>query len=190
MMRMICLLTVALGIAAAACASGSKADDSAAPGDEEDVKAASCGPATTLTCKPGFTITTAGCAQSHVAGAAPEGRCVSVDFDKLVGTYANPQGKEDDLTFFGLTLNADGTFKDNGGCRPNPDGPSCFAITQATGTWSIDTSGPQLGAPQGAAEIILVDSFKQKTTLFYTIDGKTLNLSTTFGGKPSVFEKQ
>ena len=191
MKRMMGLLAFGLSVAAVACAGGSSNGADPASGDEQDVKSTTCGPALTLTCAPGFQITTVGCAQSHVAGAAPLGRCVSVDFDKIVGTFTNPTGKEDDLLFFTFQFDADGTYKATGGCRPNPNGgPSCFAITQASGTWSIQKSGPQLGAPGGASEIVLVDSFKQKTTLFYKLDGKKLLLSETFNGKQSEFEKQ
>jgi hypothetical protein len=192
MKRMISLLAFGLGVAAMACAGGSTSSGSdPASGDEQDVKSTTCGPATTLTCAQGFEITTVGCAQSHVAGAAPLGRCVSVDFDKIVGTFTNPDGKEDDLLFFTFAFASDGTYKATGGCRPNPNGgPSCSAITQASGTWSIQTSGPQLGDPAGAPQLVLVDSFKQKTTLFYKLDGKNLMLSETFNGKQSEFDKQ
>jgi hypothetical protein len=193
MKRMMSLLALGLGIAAVACAGGSSSSGGGsdpASGDEQDVKSTTCGPALTLTCAPGFEITQVGCAQSHVAGAAPLGRCVSVDLDKLVGTFTSPAGKEDDLLFFTFAFSSDGTYKATGGCRPNPDGPSCFAITQASGTWTIQKSGPQLGSPAGASEIVLVDSFQQKTTLFYKIDGKNLSLSETFNGKQSEFVKQ
>jgi hypothetical protein len=159
---------------------------------EDDSSTDGCGPITTLTCQAGFEPTTAGCKQPTAPAAAslPKGRCVSVDVKKFVGTFTNPEGTENDTRFFSYGFAADGTYKATGGCRPNPNGPSCFAITGATGTWSIDKSGPQLGAPGGLPELVLVDSFNQKDTFFYSFDGNKLSLKTTVNGKESIFVKQ
>jgi hypothetical protein len=182
-------LAVGLGIALTAACAGKSSEDPA-PGDEQDIKGATCGPLLTITCAQGFEPTEDGCAQSHVAGAQPQGRCVSVDVKKLVGTFTNPPNTPNTLPFFSYTFNADGTYKATGGCRPNPGGPSCFAITGATGTWSIEKSGPQLGAPAGANQLVTVDSFKQRDAFFYKLDGNKLELSTTLVGQMSEFDKQ
>jgi hypothetical protein len=186
-------LVLAAGMMLWACAGGASTDNSPASGDEQDLKSgSSCAPIVTLTCQPGFESTEQGCAQSHVAGAQPLGRCVSVDAAKLTGTFVNPQDAEDDLTFFSFTFNADGTYSATGGCRGTGASgvATCHAIIQASGNWSIDKSGPQLGAPGGLPELVLVDSFKQKQTLFYSIDGSKLTLKTTVNGKASLFVKQ
>jgi hypothetical protein len=184
-------VVLVLGLTALACAGGHSDPSAGEAGDEQDVKSTSCAPITTLTCQPGFESTTQGCAQSHVAGAVPLGHCVSVDVKKLVGTFTNPQDAEDDLSFFAIAFSADGSYDATGGCRGNPSGgPSCGAIMKQTGTWSIQTSGPQLGAPLGAPELVLVDSFNQKQTLFYTLNGSKLTLKTTLVGNGSLFVKQ
>jgi hypothetical protein len=178
-----------LALSIAACAGKSTSDD-AAGADEQDIKAALCGPLLTITCAPGFEPSEQGCAQSHVAGAQPQGRCVSVDVKNLLGTFTNPPNTDNSLRFFSYSFSEDGSFKAIGGCRPNPNGPSCFAVTGASGTWLIQKSGPQLGAPGGVSQLVTVDTFNQKDVFFYKIDGNKLELSTTFGGKVSEFDKQ
>jgi hypothetical protein len=187
-----CVLAVGLGAGLFACG-GASAGNGGAPGDEQDIKAAQCAPITTLTCAAGFESTTQGCTQhsAPAAAAVPLGRCVSTDVSKLAGgTYTVPADAADDLRFFTISFDANGTYKATGGCRPNPNGPSCFAITELSGTWTIEKSGPQLGAPGGALELVLVDQFNQKDSFFYTLEGKTLGLRTSLVGKPTFFEKR
>jgi hypothetical protein len=43
--------------------------------------------------------------------------------------------------YYALTLHDDGTFHLQGGCRPNDDGPSCFAITVMDGNYHLTKSG-------------------------------------------------
>jgi hypothetical protein len=153
-----------------------------------------CGPATTLTCKAGFEITTEGCASSRVAGAPPQGRCVNVDAAKFEGTWLEDLNSPrlEGSNFYSYTFAADGTFTSRGGCRQDTPGIHCNAISAGSGKWTLDKSGPQLGAPGGASEITLVDSFDQKQTYFYTVTGKKLTLSATFGvgTTPSTWTKQ
>jgi hypothetical protein len=184
-------LSVLFGVTTMACAGGG-GGDAPSSGDEQDLKAASsCAPIVTLTCAQGFESTEQGCAQSHVAGAKPLGRCVSVDVAKLVGTFSNPESEHDDLAFFTITFGADGSYDAVGGCRATSShGAICGAILKQTGTWSIEKSGPELGAPLGAPEIVLVDSFKQKQVLFYTLAGTKLSLKTALVGDASQFVKE
>jgi len=176
---------------AVACGGSSSSDDgSAQPGDEQDIKGGACAPITTLTCAAGYESTTDGCASPRIAGSPPYGRCVSSAGKALIATWTSGPKDEDDLLYYSFTFDSDGTFHATGGCKPNPSGPSCFAITSASGTYSVTRSGPQLGSPAGADEIVLTDSFKQKTTYFFGVDGDKLKLSTVFDGKQSVFEKQ
>ena len=48
-------------------------------------------------------------------------------------------------------------------------------------------SGPQLGSPAGAPQLVLVDSFDQQSKYFFTLAGKKLSLATTYGGASSDF---
>ena len=187
----------ALSLSAIACsgADASPANDgSATPADEADIKSGTCGPATTLTCKSGYEITTEGCASSRVAGAPPQGRCVSVDASKFEGSWLEDLSSPalEGSNFYSYTFAADGTYTARGGCRQDTPGIHCNAISTSSGTWTLGKSGPELGAPGGASQITLVDSFKQKDTYFYTVAGKKLTLSATYGvgSKPSTFAKQ
>lgn len=186
----------ALSLTAVACggADASAPNDNAAPSDENDIKSGTCGPATTLTCAPGYEITTQGCASSRVAGAPPQGRCVNVDAAKIEGSWLEDLASAplEGSSFYSYTFAADGTYTSRGGCRQDTPGIHCNAISVGSGKWTLGKSGPQLGAPAGAAEITLVDSFNQKETYFYTVADKKLTLSATvgFGAKPSTFAKQ
>lgn len=129
---------------------------------------------------------------------APEDRSPSSDQsdDALRGTLASPvgswtneNGDPDSLVFYTIDLMQDGSFHATGGCRPNPNGPSCFALMYLHGTWSIDRSGPQLGAPGGAPELVLTDDFGQVSSYFYSVRSNKLTLRTTLIGQPSVFTK-
>ena len=42
--------------------------------------------------------------------------------------------------YYALTLHEDGTFHLQGGCKPNPNGPSCFAITTMDGNYRFTRS--------------------------------------------------
>ena len=106
----------------------------------------------------------------------------------LVGAYQS--SGTDELAFYSITLSADHKYIAFGGCKQTGPGPHCFAITEQSGTWSVGKSGPELGAPGGAKQLILDDSFGQKTRYFYSISGKTLSLSTTYEGQVSRFVKQ
>ncbi len=153
-----------------------------------------CGPATTLTCAPGYEITTVGCASSRVAGAPPQGRCVSVDVSALQGSWLEDLSSPalEGSNFYSYTFAEDGTYTARGGCRQDTPGIHCNAISTSSGTWTLGKSGPELGAPGGAPQITLVDSFNQKDTFFYTVASKKLTLSATYGvgSKPSTFTKQ
>ena len=107
---------------------------------------------------------------------------------KLAGTYEDTGS--DALIFYSSQFEQNHEFSATGGCRPNPSGPSCFAIMRMTGTWKFGKSGPELGDPAGAAQIQLTDSFGQKTNLFYTLSGNKLELSEIYDGKVSTFTKQ
>jgi hypothetical protein len=106
-----------------------------------------------------------------------------------VGSWSNQDGDPDTLLFYAFQFKSDGTYSAMGGCRPGPTGPHCFAIVHGEGTWVTQKSGPQLGAPGGAAQLVLTDQFNQTNTYFYSIDGDQLSLSTIFRGEASVFTK-
>jgi hypothetical protein len=128
---------------------------------------------------------------------APQNASSSAQADELrggrlpspAGSWQNQDGDPDSLLFYAFQFSSDGTYNARGGCRPGPTGPHCFAIVAAHGTWSTHKSGPQLGAPGGAAELVLTDQFGQVTTYFYSIDQDTLSLSTVFRGDASIFTK-
>ena len=101
----------------------------------------------------------------------------------FVGTW-NAESKST-LPFYAYTFESNGTYSARGGCKPNPKGPSCFAITSSSGSWKVQKSGPQLGDPAGAEELALKDSFNQTDTYFYTMTNDVLSLSTTYRGKAS-----
>jgi hypothetical protein len=104
----------------------------------------------------------------------------------FVGTWEAE--KDSTLLFYSYSFKSDGTYTAQGGCKPNPSGPSCFAITRASGTWKTQKSGPQLGDPAGAQELVLKDSFDQVDTYFYTMTNDVLSLSETYRGKVSKFD--
>ena len=186
------LVAIFLGAGAFACG-GSSSSSNATTGGEQDITGddgGACAPIDTLTCAPGDETTEDGCASPRIAGGPTYGRCVPSAGKNVIGTWTNAPGDEDDLLFYTITFDADGTYDATGGCRPNPNGPSCFAITHATGTWTVVKSGPQLGAPGGADELELVDSFGQKSDYFFSVEANQLLLSTVYAGKQSVFTQQ
>jgi hypothetical protein len=109
---------------------------------------------------------------------------------KIVGTWKEDANGAN--LFYSYTFNANGTYDATGGCRQDLalGEAHCFAITHASGKWAIAKCGPQLGAPGGVPELVLTDSLDQKDTYFYSIDSKTLSLSTVFRGQSSTFQKQ
>jgi hypothetical protein len=113
-----------------------------------------------------------------------------IDKDSLVGQYSEKSGSV--TRFWGLTLNDDGTFDANGGCRPpGPTGAQCFALWHEHGTWTLQKSGPQLGAPGGAEQIVLTgDLGGDPDTYFISVGGDSIELSQTFRGKAAVFARQ
>lgn len=98
-------------------------------------------------------------------------------------------GKTDDTRFNSLTMKADHTFTATGGCRQDTTGPHCFAITSITGKWKTAKSGPQLGSPGGAAQLVFTDSLDQVDTFFYSLTNDQLSLSQTFRGTASHFDR-
>ena len=107
----------------------------------------------------------------------------------LAGTYENPTTENNDLPFYSITFGADHTYTATGGCRQDGPGAHCFAISRFTGTWAGHKSGPQLGAPGGAQQIVMTDSFNQKNSYFYSLVSGKLSLTETYRGTASVFEK-
>jgi hypothetical protein len=96
------------------------------------------------------------------------------------------------VPFYAIDLKKNGTFQWTGGCRPDATS-HCMAISRATGTWTTKKSGPELGAPGGAPELVLTDEFNQVTTYFYSVspgrEGQELCLSIVYNGQLSVFTK-
>jgi hypothetical protein len=111
----------------------------------------------------------------------------AVSSSKLVGTWVD--NGADALLYYSFTFHSDHTYAAMGGCNPNA-GLTCFAITESQGTWTLDKSGPELGAPAGADQLVLDDQLGNETAYFYSLSGETLSLSTTLVGSPSNFVKQ
>jgi hypothetical protein len=179
----------ALSFSLAAC-SGSP-DGSSADETSQDIKSSACAPVETLTCAADHEVTTDGCASPRYVGAPTYGRCVvSSDKAKLVGTFENDPKDADDLLFWSFTFKTDGSYSARGGCRPGGEGAHCFAIIAQNGTWALAKSGPQLGAPLGAEQLVLTPDFGDEARYFYSIDNGTLSLSEVMRGQQSVFTKQ
>jgi hypothetical protein len=184
-------LLASLCIAAAAC--GGSHSDGTSTGPEQDITGpggSTCAPMNTLTCAPGEEASPDGCASPRIAGGPTYGRCVSSAGKAVIGSWRNAAGEPDSLLFYAFTFDASGSYDATGGCNPNGPGAHCFAITHSQGKWSIEKGGPQLGAPGGVDQLVLVDQFGQKTAYFFSADAKTLSLSTVFRGMESVFTKQ
>jgi hypothetical protein len=122
----------------------------------------------------------AGCAVAPSDAASTTGSAISSKSSKLVGTWEAEGYNPANIAFYAFTFNSDGSYSAQGGCPQNGPGPHCFAITGSQGTWKTALSGPQLGDPQGAEQIVMDDQFGQETTYFYTLSstGKTLSLFT------------
>jgi hypothetical protein len=101
----------------------------------------------------------------------------------------NVKGKND-TSFHTYAFKTDGTYTATGGCDQSPAAGAahCGAILTQQGTWKVAKSGPELGAPTGAAQLVLTDSFDQKDAFFYTMKDDNLSLSTVYRGQASTFE--
>jgi hypothetical protein len=134
-----------------------------------------------------------GCAVAPASDAASTtGSAISSKSDKLVGTWEAEGTNAANVAFYTFTFNSDGSYSAQGGCPQNGPGPHCFAITGSQGTWKAALSGPQLGDPEGAEQIVLNDQFGQETSYFYTVSstGKTLSLFTQIAlAQVSKFDK-
>ena len=109
----------------------------------------------------------AGCnASPATPGAASASHA---DEAALAGTFVD-NAAQSKLPFYSLTLNTDGTYNATGGCRPNPGGIRCFAITKLSGTWSTSTDD------SGQALLVLNDSSGQVRSYPYSFDGGSLTL--------------
>jgi hypothetical protein len=135
-----------------------------------------------------LTLTAVGCAASTQDGPEADAPAAASDdlttastsgTSVLVGTYAL-HGTTNETPFHSLTLNADHTFKAQGGCPINGPGPHCFAITAISGTWKTKSS---------PAELELTDSFGQVTDWFYSLKNDQLSLSKSAHGTSSKFDK-
>ncbi len=137
-----------------------------------------------------FTAILAGCS----SGSSDESSADTTD--DAIKSASHPAGfvgsweaeSDSTLLYYSYTFESNGTYSARGGCKPDPSGPHCFAITSQTGTWKTQKSGPQLGDPAGAQELVLKDSFDQTTTYFYSMENDVLSLSETFRGKVSKFD--
>jgi hypothetical protein len=105
----------------------------------------------------------------------------SID-SSIVGSFTD-SSPDSSTPFVSLTLNADGSYSAAHLCGGNGE---CNALLPAdTGTWSTRTSGPQLGAPAGAAQLVLEStvSLYGEEDFFYSVDGSgDLLLSSVFNG--------
>src|SRR5262249_30915112 len=97
----------------------------------------------------------------------------------LVGTY-ELHGTTNQTPFNSLTLNADHTFKAQGGCPASGTGPHCFAIIAISGKWKAKSS---------PAELELTDQLGQVTDWFYSLKNDQLALAKTAHGTSSKFDK-
>jgi hypothetical protein len=99
----------------------------------------------------------------------------------LKGTWTDAGFPSDGSAFQTLTLAAS-TFTEVVPCTSSGV-ESCHSILQITGKWKLDTSGPQLGAPEGVPQIVLTDSSDNVTSYFVSLssDESTLSLSSVYG---------
>jgi hypothetical protein len=131
-------------------------------------------------------VLVAGCGGSSENAATDEDALSSATHPVgFVGTW-NTKGTNDTL-FNAYTFKSDGTYSAVGGCDQHA-AIHCFAITTQSGHWKVQKSGPQLGAPAGASEVVLTDSFNQKDTYFFTMKNDVLELRTAIIGQASSFD--
>ena len=131
----------------------------------------------------------AGCAGSTADDSTSGSADLTAAADKILdgaykvnGTNATP--------FASITLAADHTYTALGGCTPAPGAiVTCHAIVSYSGTWKVAKSGPQLGAPTGAAQLVLTDAGGTATTFFYSLKSDQLSLSTALVGSGTTFDK-
>jgi hypothetical protein len=126
----------------------------------------------------------------EAAASSEDSALTASDRQHFVGTFQNPDGQPNELIYWAFTFKGDGTYTATGGCRPGPTGPHCFAIMRDQGRWHLAKSGPQLGAPAGVSQLVLVDQFNQTEKYFYSFQGTKLELSSVFRGQQSIFVKQ
>jgi hypothetical protein len=96
---------------------------------------------------------------------------------ELVGPWNDPTYTSDGAPFQGITLNQDGSFQWTAPCV-SQGVESCHSVRTDSGNWSVALSGPQLGAPQGATQLKLVDQFNQETDYFVQLSSGNMVLNT------------
>ena len=89
-----------------------------------------------------------------------------------------------------ITLKADHSFAAQGGCTPTAGAiVTCHAVIEYSGTWKIAKSGPELGAPAGAPQLVLTDVGDNVHIFFYAMKSDHLSLSTSLIGSGTSFDK-
>jgi hypothetical protein len=96
---------------------------------------------------------------------------------ELTGSWTDPTYTTDGAPFQGINLNQDGTFNWTAPCV-SQGALNCESVRTDSGNWTVATSGPQLGAPQGATQLKLVDQFSQETDYFVNVSSGNMTLST------------
>jgi hypothetical protein len=99
---------------------------------------------------------------------------------QVVGDWLE-SGSDPNAPFDSLTLSDDGTYQGAKNCVSN-GAFKCQSITHKSGTWIIDRTGPQLGAPLGALEIVFTDRFGKVEPLLIVLKDDTLALRTSIVG--------
>jgi hypothetical protein len=139
-------------------------------------------------------VTLAGCSSHDRSAPAPSSgneQDVSATTlqSQLVGTWNIGGDAPNDAPFSSFTLSADSTFQATRACVSTPGAATCHSITFTKGTWTLQKSGPQLGAPAGAQQIKLTDSFNQDSVFFLSLSGGTLTLSESLIGSKFPYTK-
>ena len=122
---------------------------------------------------------------SSGSSGSSSGGGTSVD-QQLVGTWTDSSYGSDGAPFQVITLGGDGSFSWTAPCV-SQGAANCQSIATDQGTWTVGTSGPQLGAPAGAQQLQLVDQFNQEADYFLSVSSGSITLSTVFGPSANGF---
>ena len=144
-----------------------------------------------LVCLSLFTVSAlVGCAGSteDSTGGASDLTASSAADKILAGAYKVNGANA--TPYASITLKADHTFAAQGGCTPTAGAiVTCHAIISYSGSWKIARSGPELGAPGGAPQLVLTDAGDNAHAFFYALKSDHLSLSTSIVGSGTSFDK-
>jgi hypothetical protein len=117
------------------------------------------------------------CSSSPDIGSTSANSTQSNLEQQLAAAWTDPTYTTDGAPFQTITLSQNGSFQWSAPCV-SQGVATCQSIRTDSGNWSVGTSGPQLGAPQGATQLKLVDQFNQETDYFVQLSSGNMVLST------------